>query len=168
VALEVRTDSPHERLVPGTRFAADAGPVAALTLLAVRPETKGWFARFAELPDRTAAEAARGTRLLVDADSRPVRDDHAQEPDAPEPDAWYPHQLRGCSVFLPDGTAAGEVAGVIHGPAQDLLEIREVAGGMALVPFVRALVPLVDVEARRVVVDPPAGLLAVRPLGDEA
>ncbi|MDR1150914.1 MAG: ribosome maturation factor RimM [Bifidobacteriaceae bacterium] len=154
VHLDIRTDRPAERLTVGTRFTTDRVDTGHLTLAAVRHDAKGWFARFTELPDRDAAEAARGALLFAD-------------PDPGEPDAWYPHELRGLAVELPDGTPVGAIAGVISGPAQDLLEVREVDGAVALVPFVRALVPVVDVEAGRVVVDPPAGLLAVRPAGPD-
>jgi 16S rRNA processing protein RimM len=57
----------------------------------------------------------------------------------------------------------GVVANLLPGAAQDLLEIRQPDGSMALVPLVEALVPLVDAAAARIVVDPPAGLVAARP-----
>jgi 16S rRNA processing protein RimM len=150
VRLDVRTDRPGARLTPGTVFVTDRDGTGYLTLATVRHDAKGWFARFAEVSDREAAGALRGTLLLADSG-------------AGEPDAWYAHELRGLAAVLPDGTPAGEVVGVVSGSAQDLVEIREVGGGVALVPFVRALVPVVDVEGGRMVVDPPAGLLAVRP-----
>ncbi len=54
----------------------------------------------------------------------------------------------------------GEVVGLEHLPAQDALVVREPDGTRSLVPFVRAIVPEVDVAGGRVVLDPPAGLLA--------
>jgi 16S rRNA processing protein RimM len=57
------------------------------------------------------------------------------------------------------GVTVGEVAGLEPGPAQDLLVVALAAGGQALVPFVEAIVPEVDLEAGRVVIDPPPGLL---------
>ena len=98
--------------------------------------------------DRTAAEALRGTPLLAEADS------------SDEEDAWYPHELVGLRAELADGTVVGQVAGLEHLPAQDALVVVEPDGTRSLVPFVRAIVPVVDVPAGRVVLDPPAGLLA--------
>jgi 16S rRNA processing protein RimM len=152
LALELHTDAPGARLAPGAVFLTDPPAVGPLTLVRARQEPKGWFARFEEIRDRTAAEAARGAELLIPAAA------------AEEPDAWYPHELKGLRVELPDGRVAGTCAGVEHLPAQDLVRVREPGGGVALVPFVRALVPVVDVAGGRIVVDPPAGLLAVRPL----
>ena len=56
------------------------------------------------------------------------------------------------------GTRA-QVSGLTIGTAQDLLHIRLTDGREALIPFVEALVPTVDLDAGRVVVDPPHGLL---------
>ncbi len=61
---------------------------------------------------------------------------------------------------LTDGTVVGEVTGLEHLPAQDALVVRETNGAESLVPFVTAIVPVVDVPGGRVVIDPPAGLLA--------
>ena len=58
-----------------------------------------------------------------------------------------------------DGAALGELAEVVHGPAGDLLVVRRDGGGEVLVPFVRGIVPTIDVSAGTVVVDPPDGLL---------
>ena len=63
------------------------------------------------------------------------------------------------------GTALGEVKAVVHGAAQDLLSVRTADGRDALVPFVSALVPEVDLEAGRVVVANRPGL--VSPFPDE-
>ncbi len=65
----------------------------------------------------------------------------------------------GLSVLTTDGTVVGEVGGLESRPVQDLLVVRLTGGGEALVPFVEQIVPEVDLEGRRVVIDPPAGLL---------
>ena len=59
-----------------------------------------------------------------------------------------------------DGTLLGEIIGLEHLPAHDSLVLREPSGARTLVPFVRAIVPVVDVPGGRVVIDPPGGLLA--------
>ncbi|WP_375539253.1 ribosome maturation factor RimM [Blastococcus sp. TML/M2B] len=64
--------------------------------------------------------------------------------------AWAP----GC----PTGSVIGEVTAVRH-EAQDLLVVRRPEGGEALIPFVAALVPTVDLDGGFLVVDPPEGLL---------
>lgn len=147
VRLDVRTDSPQRRLVPGAAFATDPPAAGPLTIAQVRRERDSWFATFAEATDRTAAEALRGIVLVA-------------PPAEPEEDAWYPHELAGLAAERPDGTPLGQIEGLEHLPAHDVLVLRERTGERTLVPFVRAIVPVVDVGAGRVVIDPPGGLLA--------
>ena len=57
------------------------------------------------------------------------------------------------------GLQVGEVTALESRPAQDLLVLRLTDGREALVPFVAAIVPEVDIAGGRVVLDPPPGLL---------
>jgi len=155
VRLDVRTDSPRTRLSPETVLHTDPPEAGPLTVRSLREERGGCFVTFAEAPDRSAAEGLRGVALLAEADDG-------------EEDAWYPHELAGLSAFLPDGTPLGRIEGLEHAPAHDLLVLREVAGQRTLVPFVHAIVPVVDVEGGRVVLTPPGGLLAsLGPVDDD-
>lgn len=152
VALDLRTDAPDARLAVGTVLRtepADAGP---LTVVASRELQGRWHVAFAEVADRTAAERLRGVELVVEvADDATVDDDE---------DAWYPHELAGLRAEHVDGRVLGEITGLEHLPAHDALVLREPDGARTLVPFVRAIVPVVDVPGGRVVLDPPGGLLA--------
>ena len=86
--------------------------------------------------------------------------------DTPEdPDEFYDHQLVGLAVHDLEGVVIGEVTGLVHGGAQDLLAVRATDGRATLVPFVAALVPEVDLDGGRVVVADRPGLVA--PLPDE-
>ncbi|WP_407318319.1 ribosome maturation factor RimM [Isoptericola halotolerans] len=148
VALDVRTDVPEERFTVGAELRtvpADAGP---LTVTATRVHQGRWLVAFAESPDRTTAEGLRGVELVVEAG------------DSQDEDAWYPHELAGLRAELADGTVVGEVVGLEHLPAHDVLVLRETGGERTLVPFVHAIVPEVDVPGGRVRLSPPGGLLA--------
>lgn len=147
VTLEVRTDQPERRLAVGSTLLTDP-PVGPLTVTATRAAAGRWYATFAEVADRTAAEELRGVQLVVD-----VSDAEAED------DAWYRHELVGLRVEHVDGRRLGTVVGLEHLPAQDALVVEEPSGARSLVPFVRAIVPVVDVRGGRVVLDPPAGLL---------
>ena len=148
VRLDLRTDDPAARLQAGVRLTTVPSSAGPLTLDAVRVLNGAWYVRFTEAADRTAVEALRGVELVVDAD---VSD---------EEDAWYSHELAGLRAELADGTVVGTVEGLDPSPAHDLLVVRETGGERTLVPFVRAIVPVVDVPGGRVVLDPPGGLLA--------
>jgi 16S rRNA processing protein RimM len=83
-----------------------------------------------------------------------------------DPDEFYDHQLVGLAAHGLDGRLLGEVTGLVHGGAQDLLAIRTLDGRDTLVPFVKALVPEVDLAGRRVVVADRPGLVAPLPEDD--
>lgn len=151
VALDVRTDDPDARLAVGAVLPTEPADRGPLTVARTRVQQGRWYVAFAEVPDRTAAEALRGVDLLVE-----VADDDEDE----DEDAWYPHELAGLRAEHVDGRVLGEVTGLEHLPAHDVLVLREPDGARTLVPFVRAIVPVVDVPGGRVVLDPPGGLLA--------
>nr|WP_235890406.1 ribosome maturation factor RimM [Sandaracinobacter neustonicus] len=101
-----------------------------LTLKSLRPGPQGAVARFAEVADRTAAEALRGTLLTVPRDSLP-----------PLPDGeYYWHDLVGLKVVSPAGEPLGEVVAVENFGASDLLEVRLAGGRSVLVPLIPAAV----------------------------
>ncbi|MGC4836214.1 ribosome maturation factor RimM [Micromonospora vinacea] len=181
VTVEVRTDEPEARFAPGTvlRTAPGATPPPArntvpgtapgatpppttdepgvpfrvpaeLTIEEARFHQGRVLIAFDGILDRNTAEALRGTLLVVDsADVAP--------PDDPE--EFHDHQLVGLAVVTPAGERLGEVARIDHAPSSDLLVLRRPEGRTALIPFVRAIVPEVDLAGGRVIVDPPAGLL---------
>ncbi len=149
VTVDVRTDDPDARFAAGSSLRTDPAERGPLTVTAVHPRSGGLVLAFEGVGSREAAEALRGTVLVVDS---------ADLPEIEEADEWYDHQLVGLAAFDPAGAALGEVADVVHAPASDLLVVRDTDGREHLVPFVRELVPAVDVPGGRVVVDPPEGL----------
>lgn len=148
VALDIRTDTPAERFVVGAVLRTDDSRLGSLTVTTTREHQGRWFVTFAEVTDRTGAEGLRGISLVVDEDA------------SDEEDAWYPHELVGLRAEHVDGRVLGTVLALEHLPAHDALLILEPTGERSLVPFVRAIVPVVDVAGGRVVLDPPGGLLA--------
>jgi 16S rRNA processing protein RimM len=147
VSVEIRTDDPEARFVPGVSLATEDG--GSLTVETVRTHTDRLLVRFAGFADRTAAETLKGTLLLVDS---------ADIPPTEDPDEYHDHELIGLTAATADGAELGEIVDVEH-HGQDLLVLRRTAGGDALVPFVSAIVTDVDVASGRIVLDPPPGLL---------
>ena len=153
LVVDVRTDSPEERFAAGTvltRADARGVPDGVLTVETVRPHSGRLLVRFVEAPDRDAAESLRGSRLLVDPAALPPTGD---------PDEFHVHELEGLAAELADGTVVGTVREIAHGPGGELLVLARPGQSDALVPFVRAIVPTVDLDGGRVVLDPPEGLL---------
>jgi 16S rRNA processing protein RimM len=154
----VRTDDPESRFAPGSVLLTEPAERGPLTVAAMRPRPGGVVVAFDGVADRAGAEALRGTVLLVDAAELPAIED---------PDEWYDHQLVGLTAVDPAGGALGTVADVVHAPASDLLVVRDGEGRQHLVPFVREMVPTVDVVAGRVVVAAPEGLFDLARSTDE-
>jgi 16S rRNA processing protein RimM len=149
VTVEVRTDDPDLRFVPGAVLLTDPADRGPLTVAAVRWHREILLLSVDGVDSREEAEELRDTLLLVDV---------AALPELEDPDSFYDHQLVGLTAVLTDGAVLGEVAAVRHEGAE-LLVVRRPEGGEVLVPFVAAIVPTVDLAAGSLVVDPPEGLL---------
>lgn len=138
------SDDPH-RFDPGSELLHSTG--RTLVVEHARDHRNRFLVKFEGVGTREEAEAVKGT-LFVPAER--ARDlEHGE---------YWEREVVGCEVFTGDGTRIGTVTDVIPGPAQDLLEI-DTGRGTGLVPFVSEIVTSVDTSARRVVIDPPEGLL---------
>lgn len=106
----------------------------ALTLKSVRPGNNGAIARFAEIADRNAAEALRGTELTVPRTALPPLDDGE----------YYHADLIGLAAVAQDGAPIGTVVTVENFGAGDVLEIEKPDGKRFMVPMRREAVPAWD------------------------
>ena len=152
--LELYTDDPARRFVPGAEFTLQVPEASpwhgkTITVREHRVMNGSSVVFFEGVEDRTAAEELVKAILWIDQD----------EAEEPEDDAWYDHQLTGLDVVR-DDVVVGRVIRVEHLPAQDLLIVRPASGSGSeiMVPFVSAIVPTVDIAAGRIIVTPPTGL----------
>lgn len=104
------------------------------------------LARIEGVADRTAAEALRGLRLYVERERLP----HTSERE------WYEADLIGLEAVGTDGRTWGKVVAFHDFGAGSVMEV---SGGVML-PFTDESVPEIDIEGGKVLIDPPAGLLA--------
>ena len=141
--IEVRTDDPDARFAIGQNLQTDRH--GDLTITSGRVHNGILLLGFAGFSDRNQIEKLRNTLLYAQVDINEVREDE---------DDYHVLQIIGCQAFLEDETLFGEVTDVINLPGQDLLAIKTTSGE-ALIPFVRQLVPVVDVKNRRLVIVPP-------------
>jgi 16S rRNA processing protein RimM len=150
VTVEVRTDEPELRLAPGAVLATEPASAGPLHIASGRVHSGRLLLRFEGVTDRTAAEELRNTLLVAEIDPEESPED---------PEEFYDHQLVDLEVVTREGRSVGRIEEIAHLPAQDLLIVRQEDGGEVLVPFVHEIVPEIDLDAQRVVVDPPPGLL---------
>jgi 16S rRNA processing protein RimM len=109
-------------------------------LLSIRDSGKTAVARFEGIPDRSAAEALRGSLVEVDRSALPPLEDGE----------YYHADLIGLPAFDRSGEAIGTVAAVENYGAGDLLEIETGKGKRSLIPFRDGIA---DLEDGRIVVD---------------
>ncbi|TNF62699.1 MAG: 16S rRNA processing protein RimM [Rhodobacteraceae bacterium] len=121
----------------------------SFALRLTRAIPNGFAARIDGVASKEAADALRGLRLFAPRDRLPSLPD----------DEFYHADLIGLDVHDTGGALLGRVRSVQNHGASDLLEVEPQGGGATiLVPFTRAIVPTVDLAARRIVADPPEGL----------
>jgi len=157
IKLELFTDDPGRRFVPGAVFTLQVPTGTpwhgkSLELVELRWYNQHAVGFFKDVPDRTTAETLAKAILWIESDA-------AEQSD--EEDAWYDHQLIGLAV-MHDGVKIGTIARLEHMPAQDLLIVKTPTGDV-MIPFVKAIVPSVDVKAGTVTITPPPGLLEELP-----
>ncbi|HLG13320.1 MAG TPA: ribosome maturation factor RimM [Blastocatellia bacterium] len=150
VACEMETDFPERfgemervtlRMPDGSRLPLDI--------------EQHWFhggrviLKFKGYDERTAAEALIGGRLVVpSAQSMPLARDQ-----------YYEYDIVGSEVLTIDGEDLGSVASILRTGGTDLLVVQDEMGRELLIPFVEGICREVDLDAGRIKVDPPAGLL---------
>lgn len=146
--IEVRTDQPEDRFYIGSVLATEPTTFGPLTITSVRNHNGTLLLGFKGVNDRNQVEELRDVLLLAEVDI---------EADSTEDD-FHVQQLLQCQVSTQDGLEIGLVTDVINLPGQDVLAV-DYNGREVLIPFVKAIVPIVDVKNRKITVVPPAGLL---------
>lgn len=118
----------------------------------VRPGKKGVIVRFATIDSREDAERLGGVELSVDREVLPT--------DALAKGEFYHADLIGLRVVDTAGTDHGQIVAIHDFGGGDLLELSAAGGHSPMIPFTDAAVPVVDLAAGRIVVDPVAAGLA--------
>jgi 16S rRNA processing protein RimM len=151
VILSVDSDFPEERFRPGAElFIERNGTIETLTLTSLRFQRERPVVGIADVQTRNDAEALAGREVRVPVDRL-----------SPLPGGtFYRHDLIGCQVETPAGEVVGTVEQV-EGTSSSSRLVVAANGGEVLIPLVAEICTNIDLTARRIVVDPPAGLLDV-------
>ena len=141
----IRISDDPRRFEPGSVLRHEDG--RTLVVEASRVHRDRFLVKFEESASRSDAETLRGTVYVAASEVRELDDDE-----------FWENDVIGLDVVTVGGDLVGEVAAIIPGAAQDLIEVTTPRGAR-LVPFVKEIVTGIDPGARRVTIDPPAGLL---------
>lgn len=140
--IEVRTDEPERRFAIGAEVITDNGN---LRISSARVHNGILLLGFEGISDRNGIEKLRNSLLYADVDINEASEGE---------DDYHIQQLIGLRAELEDGSEFGVITDVLNLPAQDCLAIKTRTGEV-LIPFVRQLVPVVDLANNKVVVIPP-------------
>ena len=138
-----------DRFIEGAVLVTNEDAPREFEITGVRGHQGDFIITFNEVSDRNAADALRGIQFTID------RQDRRQL----SPREWWPEDLVGCDVITVQGDSIGVITEVITGSAQDRVVLLTPDGLRGEIPFVDTLVPEVDTDHRRIVVDLPEGLL---------
>ena len=149
VSVSILTDFP-ERFVPGARLSWRRGEETRdLRIATARPHSGRVLLGFEGVEGAISARALAGGDLCIAAsDAYPA-----------PPGYFYEHEILGWACLDTAGRRLGKAAGLERGPAAPMLSVETAPGTIALVPFVHGIVVSIDREARRIVLDPPEGLM---------
>ena len=150
VTVQVLTDAPGDRFVPGTEFIVEPATAGPLTVRAPAGTRTSCCSRFEEIETRNEAETVRGAKLFIET----------EEIDDDDDEGWYEHELEGLDVRVGEAVV-GKVTGLRTLPVQDLLVVTTPDGTEILIPFVEQIVPEVNVAEKFILVTPPPGLFEV-------
>ena len=109
-----------------------------------------WLTAITGVEDRQTAETLRGTMLFVE---------RSHLPETADDEEFYHADLVGLVAERAGGERLGTVRAIFDFGAGDVMEIALDSGGSVTVPFTKAVVPEVDLQRQRIVVDPPQDLM---------
>ena len=149
VVVESTSDFAAERFRPGSVLQwMRAGESAPVTIVESREFKGRWIVRLEGITTMSEAEALRGLELSVHEKARwPLT-----------PGAYYVHDLEGCEVVTQDGVAVGPVTGVKETGGTPVLVVEGKAGEV-MIPLAEEICRVVDPAGKRIVIDPPEGLI---------
>ena len=150
VTVQVLTDAPGDRFVPGTEVVVEPASAGALIVESARWNKDILLLAFEGIETRNQAETLRGAKLFIET----------EELDEDDDEGWYEHELVGLEARV-GSRVVGKVAALHTLPVQDLLVVETSDGKEILVPFVEQIVPEVNVVGGFVLLTPPDGLFEV-------
>ena len=145
--IDVQTDDPDLRFKVGRKLTLDSGQ--ELTIKSSRWHNQILLLGFEGVNDRNQIESLRDQLISSQVDLSALA-----------PGEYHYQQLIGCQVYLQNNELVGQVSEVVKLPGQDLLSVDK-NGSQVLIPMVKQIIISIDVLEKKIVVNPPEGLLDV-------
>ena len=149
VVVNLETDFPHERFQPGAEFlVTDTTGVRRLVIATVRFHNERPIIGFEGVADMNQAATLAGCELRIPVEQLTLLPS----------EMFYRHDLVGCAVDKADGSHVGEVTDV-EGTLGGSRLVVSTGRGEVLVPLAAEICRSIDVAGKRIVIEPPEGLL---------
>ena len=145
--IDVQTDDPDLRFKVGSKLTLDSGQ--ELTIKSSRWHNQILLLGFEGVNDRNQIEALRDQLISSQVDLSALA-----------PGEYHYQQLIGCQVYLQNNDLVGQVSEIVKLPGQHLLSVDK-NGSQVLIPMVKQIIISIDVLEKKIVVNPPEGLLDV-------
>jgi len=150
VVVLSETDFGEDRFGPGqSMYTLRDGTVVTMHVRSGREHDGRWLVGFEGVETRNDAEELRGIELRIASESiKPLGEG-----------AFYVHDLLGCRIETAAGDLVGPVTRVDLGFGIPMLVTADADGGEVLIPLAASICREVDIAGRRIVIDPPPGLI---------
>ena len=145
--IDVQTDDPDLRFKVGSKLTLDSGQ--ELTIKSSRWHNQILLLGFEGVDDRNQIESLRDQLISSQVDLSALA-----------PGEYHYQQLIGCQVYLQNNDLVGQVREVVKLPGQDLLSVDK-NGSQVMIPMVKQIIISIDVLEKKIIVNPPEGLLDV-------
>ncbi len=148
-----QTDFPEERFAQGSElglFMPKSEQPIMLTVETHRKHKNFDLLTFKNHSNINEVEHYRDGMLKVSEDQFSVLGAHE----------FYHYEIIGCTVVDLEGTVIGEVTEIMATGANDVWEVKPSEGKMHYIPYIEDVVKEVDVENKKVIIDPLEGLLS--------
>ena len=142
------TNTPDYYLKENTLFLEKAGILSALNVLRINQSKNFWIILFDQIHSRNDAELIKGCRLLLP-------DDHLRPLEVNE---FFLHKIIGCRVEDQKGRILGKIIDILETGANNVYEVRD-GSSVFLIPDVPHVILEMNVETKRMVIDPLPGLI---------
>ena len=142
------TDTPDYYLKEKVFFLEKEEILSALNIISINKSKNCWIILFDEIHSRSDAEVIKGCRLLLP-------DNHLRPLEANE---FFLHKIIGCRVENQKGQILGKITDILETGANNVYEVRD-GSSVFLIPDVPHVILEMNVETKRMVIDPLPGLI---------
>lgn len=89
-----------------------------------------------------------------------VREDQVNETEELDEHEYYYHEIIGCTVVTLEDEEIGQVTEILETGANDVWGVKPPKGKMHYIPYIEDVVKDIDVNNKRITIDPLEGLLS--------